>query len=443
MKKSGTNKITCLVCAFALIIAVTALCARPVYASVGEDCVKILLVGNSLTKYGEHKKGRTVQNHLERMAKASGKDVLVKTIAHGGARLKQYAGMTTPEKNYKDEFLEALGAEDWDYVILQEYSKTPYLEFERDTLPGLKWLKKQIEKKRPKATVLLYMPHGYPYRYKNEAGEKILLSAYDMECYTGAAHARLREQFGIDVIPVGEKFQRVSLLYPEMELLGDDSWHPTKKGYFLAAGCIYYEIFGETPKLKKSVYRKAGLTKKEAKTLMALMGQETESLTVQKDLRVGESFSMEIDGAGAASLEYVSMSPQVAAVTQEGVVTALQRGMAVIVARTRDGQQAYCTVFVDMKKPSGVKATVVKKNKKKMSVRITWNHVEGSTYHVYRSFSKNGYYKLLATVAGSEYTDKSAAKDKTRYYKVIEVDGETACERRASKAVKVVANGKN
>ena len=147
MKKSGTNKIACLLCAFALIIAVTALGARPVYASDGKDCVKILLVGNSLTKYGEHKKGRTVQSHLERMAKASGKDVLVKTIAHGGARLKQYAGMTTSKKNYKDEFLDALGAEDWDYVILQEYSKTPYLEFERDTLPGLKWLKKQIQKR--------------------------------------------------------------------------------------------------------------------------------------------------------------------------------------------------------------------------------------------------------------------------------------------------------
>lgn len=52
-------------------------------------------------------------------------------------------------------------------------------------------------------------------------------------------------------------------------------------------------------------------------------------------------------------------------------------------------------------------------------VKITWNKVAGATeYKVYRSLAKNGTYKLLKTVTGTSYTDKTVYSGEAFYYKV-------------------------
>ena len=414
-----------------------------------QETVKILLVGNSLTKYGSHEKGRTVESHLKKMTQASGKKVVIKTIAHGGARLKYWAD------DYKAEFLHALTQEEWDYVVLQEYSKTPYLHYEIDTVPAVKWLKQKIEKEVPKAKILLYMPHGYDYSYRGAEG-KIFLTGEEMTYYTGAAHARLEAQYGIEVIASGLRFYRARLLYPDLQLLGKDNWHPTKKGYFLAASCIYYQIFDEKPLLKKSVRKHAGITRGEGKRLLALLDDELASVKVTKSISVGESFFMEVTEkskkgkpgvaeGGITDVRFRSLQPDVAVADEiTGEVKAVGSGQAVIVAETADGVLAFCTVFAEYPKVTGIKKEVVAVDgNKKIRVQLTWNQVPGATYRIYRAAKKNGNYKLLATVAENGYTDKTAAASYTWYYKIVTLDGKTFCEHRASKAIKVKVNGKD
>lgn len=417
------------------LLAMCMFSADSVLAKSSQDkAVKILLVGNSLTKYGPHADGCTVQGHLEKMAKASGKQVEIRSLTHGGAFLKYWAGMAEREKNYKNEFLKALGSEDWDYVVLQEYSKTPYLSYERDTVPAVRWLQKKIQKTVPGAKILLYMPHGYEWN---------TLSGEEMTIYTGAAHARLHAQFDIDVIPVGKQFYRASVLYPEMELLGEDRRHPSKQGYFLAASCIYYDIFDEKPSLKKAVRKHAGITKKQGKKLLRLVGEEISSARAAKSLARGATYKMKTDAG--EEVRFYSLHPEVAQVDEKtGVVTALTSGQAVIVAETADGKQAYCTFFSDYPKVQNIKSEIsINSAKNKATVRLTWDKTEGAAYRIYRASSSNGNYKLLAEVKRNRYADKTAKTGRIWYYKIITVDPVKHCEHRSSKKIKVKTDGKN
>lgn len=412
-------------------------------AKSNSKSVKILLVGNSLTKYGSHANGHTIQGQLEKMAVAAGRKVTIKTVAHGGAKLKDYAGMTKEYKAYREELLDALRSQNWDYVVLQEYSRTPYFHYERDTVPAVEWLRKKIKQIVPEAEVLLYMTSAHDYRYENEAGEKVTLSAYDMELHTAAAYARLGDKFDIDVVPVGMQFYRSALVYPEIELLGPDNRHPSQTGYFLAAGCIYYRIFGNKPPLEKEVLNFAGVTRNQGKKLNSLLGDGIASNITEKNMQAGDSATMKvhsIQGEDIPELRYFSLDEAVAKVNQKGKIKAVGSGQTVIVAETWDGQQAFCTVYVAYKRPQNVKAEIYDRqvrNNNKVRVKISWNKVEGASYQVYRAPTKNGTYKLLATVSKTLYIDKNAKPGRTWYYKVVASNGYSGCESRASKVVKV------
>ena len=61
----------------------------------------------------------------------------------------------------------------------------------------------------------------------------------------------------------------------------------------------------------------------------------------------------------------------------------------------------------------------VSTDKKTGKPKISWNKVSGSkSYKVYRSAKKNGTYKMVKTVKGTSYIDKTGVKGKNYYYKV-------------------------
>ena len=71
--------------------------------------------------------------------------------------------------------------------------------------------------------------------------------------------------------------------------------------------------------------------------------------------------------------------------------------------------------------PSKPKKPQLKKNSK--SIEITWNKISGAqNYKVYRSESKNGKYKTIATISKGNiitYKDTKVARNKTYYYSVV------------------------
>lgn len=59
-------------------------------------------------------------------------------------------------------------------------------------------------------------------------------------------------------------------------------------------------------------------------------------------------------------------------------------------------------------------------------LKITWNKVSGAkSYEIYRASSKSGTYKKTATVQCTGYTDKTAAQNRTYYYKVRAISGKS------------------
>lgn len=59
-------------------------------------------------------------------------------------------------------------------------------------------------------------------------------------------------------------------------------------------------------------------------------------------------------------------------------------------------------------------------------LKITWTKVSGAkSYEIYRASSKSGTYKKTAVVQSTGYTDKTAAQNRTYYYKVRAVSGKS------------------
>ncbi len=408
-----------------------------------DDTIHILLVGNSLTRLGVRSEERTVQSHLKKIAKASGKKVKIKTLAHGAAKWKNYAGLSKKKKKYRAEFLNVLRSEDWDYVILQEYNRISYTAFEKDMVPAVKWLNSKIEKHAPKAKVLLYMTCGHDYEYQKK-NESVIVTSYDMERYIGAAYTNIGKNLDLDVIPVGIQFYRASVLYPEIRLMGEDKKHPTKAGYFLVASCIYYEIFKSYPVLNESMLAHAGIDAIQAEKLMSLLGAGIKANVTEKSMQIGDSFVMKvksIQGEPLSQVYYESMDDKVAQVeSTTGKVTAVGEGKTVIVAETSDGRQAFCTVYVAYRKPEQVKVKVAARQtaeKNRVNVRLTWDGLEGASYRIYRARSKNGTYQYVATVQKNQYTDRGVKTGHDWYYKISITTGFDKNREKVSHRVKI------
>ena len=77
---------------------------------------------------------------------------------------------------------------------------------------------------------------------------------------------------------------------------------------------------------------------------------------------------------------------------------------------------SYKYITCDLAKPQGIKAVIKKSNGKP---QVSWNTVEGADrYEIYRATSKDGTYKKIYTMKGTSFTNTSAVKGTTYYYKV-------------------------
>ena len=110
--------------------------------------------------------------------------------------------------------------------------------------------------------------------------------------------------------------------------------------------------------------------------------------------------------------------------TTKGTVSKLSAGTSqtfrVRAYVNKDGQYYYgpFTSVKAVTAPNSTKISSLKSTKKKQ-VAVKWKKVKGATqYQVYRSTSKKGKYKKLATTKKTSYTDKKATGGKKYYYKI-------------------------
>lgn len=110
--------------------------------------------------------------------------------------------------------------------------------------------------------------------------------------------------------------------------------------------------------------------------------------------------------------------------SSKGTVSKLKAGTAatfrVRAYVIKNGQYFYGP-FTSVKTATAPNSTKIKSlaSKKSKQAVLKWNKVKGaSQYEVYRSTSKKGKYKKIATTKKTTYTDKKLKGKKKYYYKV-------------------------
>lgn len=330
--------------------------------------LRVLIVGNSFSRYKTGNVTYSIEQPLEELAKASGHNLEVTTLAHGSSRMVYYAGMNEAHITYYRELMQLLSSETWDYIILQEQSTSPIERFDNATYPALERLLQYIKDLQPQAKPLLYMTHSFSNGTSIKVnGVSKQLTIAEMELYLAAAYKTLENRLNVDVVPAGMHMNRANYLYPKIKTLGNDSKHPAYAGYYLMACCFYNKIYGTVPEPEKAVLTNCTLTTQELKAL-ALM--TADSLTMNKqELRLNENKTATLTTTPKRSdLTFKSLDPSIASVNAKtGVVTAKQGGYTLIVAEAPDGLQALCGVTVNIPLP--------------LSALITWQEkVKRSRY---------------------------------------------------------------
>jgi len=198
--------------------------------------VSVLFVGNSLTYVND------MPRMVADMAAASGYEMRYKVYAPGGRKLSQHA---------QDPVLLAEIARGiWDYVILQEQSQMPSLEYfqlDNEVYPSARFLSDKVREANPKARVVFYMTMAH--RDGDAANARYVP---ELKTYAGTqerinrAYVAMAEQNNALLAPAGEVWQRVRTTAPEISLYADEA-HPNLAGSYLVACVIYAVLFHRSP----------------------------------------------------------------------------------------------------------------------------------------------------------------------------------------------------
>lgn len=331
---------------------VTADCGMGIDTQASKE-TRVLLVGNSFTRTSIASNiSYCVEQPLMDLAAAEGRNLKVKTLAHGNARLKYYAGMDADHISYYRQFMKLIVNRKWDYIIFQEKTAEPIQYFESSTVPAIGRLQELVKVFQPHAKMLLYMNAGYSNGIPVKVnGTKRLLSTEEMELYLAAAFKELENIFGIEAIMVGMHSHRVNKLYPEISMVRSDDKHPEYAGYYLAACAFYYRMFRSLPYPWQISLTGSNLSEREISALYALpadsLSLNKKNITLNKGQKARLSANVSSRLPDSYDITYKSFNQSIASVDPEsGLVTAKAEGETIVYAESKDGLQAFCKVKV-------------------------------------------------------------------------------------------------
>ena len=198
-------------------------------ASADTIPLKVLFIGNSYTHMHDMPK------MFGKIAKKAGLNVLVEQSAQSSATFEIHSE--------REEMFEAINKRQWDYVVLQGFSRElshPKEHIDTATLPYLSKITNAIYQNNACTNVLFYMTwgyeDGYEFRPEVDSYEKMADSIEKGYQYIG-------EIYDVPVVPVGMVWKEVKSS-TEIDLYSDDRAHPSSKGSYLIANTFFESIFG-------------------------------------------------------------------------------------------------------------------------------------------------------------------------------------------------------
>ena len=192
---------------------------------------KILFIGNSYTHMND------MPSIFEKMAVAAGKKVQVEKNTRSGASFRVHSE--------REDMYEAIKSQQWDYVVLQGYSREfshvpGYMD--TATVPFVKQITDSIYANNPCTNVLLYMTWGYEDGYK-ERGE---VDNYEkMADSIERGYRYVGNMLQVPVVPVGMVWKQVKSS-SSIDLYAEDRAHPSINGSYLIASTFFNAIFDES-----------------------------------------------------------------------------------------------------------------------------------------------------------------------------------------------------
>ncbi len=193
--------------------------------------IKILFIGNSFTHMND------MPSILQHMANKGGQNALIEKNTQSGASFRVHS--------QRKDMYEAINSRQWDYVILQGYSRElshSKEHIDTATVPFIQQITDSIFANNPCTNVLFYMTWGY----ENGFAEREEIDDYEkMADSIEVGYRYIGEKFGFPIVPVGMVWKQVKDK-SNIDLYAPDRAHPSKDGSYLIATTFYNAIFDES-----------------------------------------------------------------------------------------------------------------------------------------------------------------------------------------------------
>jgi PKD repeat protein len=218
-----------------------------------QDTLSVLFLGNSYSSYNN------LPQLVQSLSSSAGKTLIIDSNMPGGLSMSGHANNATT--------FSKISQGNWDYVILQEQSQMPTIDFYRynEMYPAITDLKSLIEQYNPCAKIITYMTWGRQYGGQ-QCGpgatycSPVFVDFNHMQDSLTSAYLDISEQLNIQCAPVGVTWQNI-LNDTTLVLHSGDNSHPTIDGSYVAALSIYSSIWKQP---SNGITFNAGLTQSRA-----------------------------------------------------------------------------------------------------------------------------------------------------------------------------------
>ncbi len=202
---------------------------------VAQDTLSVLFIGNSYTSYNN------LPLLVKNLSTSAGKTLNIDSNIPGGYLMSSHLNDATT--------LSKISQGNWDYVILQEQSQIPTIDYYRynDMYPAMTDLKSVIEQYNPCAKIITYMTWGRRFggQQCDPSGtycSPVFANFNHMQDSLTSAYLEISELLNIQCAPVGVTWQNI-LNDTTLVLHSGDNSHPNIDGSYVAALSIFSSIW--------------------------------------------------------------------------------------------------------------------------------------------------------------------------------------------------------
>jgi hypothetical protein len=200
-----------------------------------QDTLSVLFIGNSYTS------ANNLPQLVQNLSTSAGKTLNIESNMPGGFPLSSHLNDATT--------FSKISQGNWDYVILQEQSQIPTIDYYRynDMYPAMTDLKSVIEQYNPCAKIITYMTWGRRFggQQCDPSGtycSPVFANFNHMQDSLTSAYLEISEQLNIQCAPVGVTWQNI-LNDTTLVLHSGDNSHPNIDGSYIAALTIFSSIW--------------------------------------------------------------------------------------------------------------------------------------------------------------------------------------------------------